>query len=215
MTFAVGVLASGNGTNLQAILDAQVEGQLGPAKVRVVISNRAEAHALPRARSAGIPAIVIDHRGRERRAFEDALIEVLRDHEVRLVALAGFMRLLTPHFLQAFPDRVINIHPALLPSFPGMHAQRQALEHGVKVSGCTVHFVDENTDSGPIIAQAAVPLRADDDETSLGRRILAEEHTIYPQVIRSFAEGRVRRQGRRVTVEGDWARTQTLRPFQT
>jgi len=201
MTLAVGVLVSGSGTNLQAILDAGRQGQLGGAEVRVVISNRADALALDRARAAGVAAVVVDHKTfADRERFEDALIETLRRHGVELVALAGFMRLLTPHFLRTFPDRVINIHPALLPSFPGVHAQRQAFDYGVRVSGCTVHFVDEGTDTGPIIGQAAVPVLADDDADRLAARILAEEHRLYPLVVRLFAEGRITRDGRRVRV---------------
>ena len=201
MTLAVGVLVSGSGTNLQAILDAGRQGQLGGAEVRVVISNRADALALDRARAAGVAAVVVDHKAfADRERFEDALLETLRRHGVELVALAGFMRLLTPHFLRTFPDRVINIHPALLPSFPGVHAQRQAFDYGVRVSGCTVHFVDEGTDTGPIIGQAAVPVLADDDADRLAARILAEEHRLYPLVVRLFAEGRITRDGRRVRV---------------
>ncbi|HEY3355835.1 MAG TPA: phosphoribosylglycinamide formyltransferase [Polyangia bacterium] len=212
MTLAVGVLVSGGGTNLQAILDAQAAGTLGGAQVRVVISNRADAHALDRARAAGVEAVVVDHKAyADREAFEDALVEALRARGVELVALAGFMRLLTPRFLRAFPDRVVNIHPALLPSFPGVHAQRQALAYGVTITGCTVHFVDEGTDTGPIIAQAAVPVHADDDEDRLAARVLAEEHRIYPLVLRLLAEGRVERRGRRVVVHGAAAEAAALR----
>jgi phosphoribosylglycinamide formyltransferase-1 len=201
MSLNVGVLISGSGTNLQAILDAAAADDLGGASVAVVISNKADARGLERARTAGVPAAVVDHRayaGRE--PFEDALVDVLRRHEVDLVALAGFMRLLTPHFLRQFPDRVVNIHPALLPSFPGTHAQRQAFDYGVRITGCTVHFVDEGTDTGPIIAQAAVPVLAHDTEETLAARVLAEEHRIYPHVVRLIAGGRVRREGRRVIV---------------
>jgi phosphoribosylglycinamide formyltransferase-1 len=200
----VGVLVSGSGTNLQAILDAQAAGGLGAARVVVVVSNRPDALALDRAAAAGVPAVVVDHRAHAaRETFEDALVAVLREHEVELVALAGFMRLLTPRFLGAFADRVVNIHPALCPAFPGTHAQRQALEHGVKITGVTVHFVDAGTDTGPIIAQAAVPVLDDDDEARLAARILAEEHRIYPRVLRLLAAGRVHRDGRRVRVAAD------------
>jgi phosphoribosylglycinamide formyltransferase-1 len=201
MTLAVGVLVSGSGTNLQAILDAQAAGALGGAQVRVVVSNRADAYALTRARAAGVETVVVDHRGYAgREAFEDALLGELRGRGVELCALAGFMRLLTPHFLRGFPDRVVNIHPALLPAFPGVHAQRQALEYGVKITGCSVHFVDEGTDTGPVIAQAAVPVLDGDDEERLTARILAEEHRLYPLVLRLFGEGRIERQGRQVRV---------------
>jgi phosphoribosylglycinamide formyltransferase-1 len=203
MSLKVGVLISGSGTNLQAILDAAAAGDLGGARVVVVVSNRADAFGLERARAAGVPAVVVDHTayaGRE--PFEDAVLEVLRRHEVDLVALAGFMRLLTPHFLRQYPDRVVNIHPALLPSFPGTHAQQQAFDYGVRITGCTVHFVDEGTDSGPVIAQAAVPVLPDDTEETLAARILVEEHRIYPHVLRLLAAGRITRAGRRVIVQG-------------
>jgi phosphoribosylglycinamide formyltransferase-1 len=201
MSLSVGVLISGSGTNLQAILDAAAGDDLAGARVAVVVSNRPDAYGLERARRAGVPAVVIDHKaftGRE--PFEDALLATLRGHGVELVALAGFMRLLTPHFLREFPDRVVNIHPALLPAFPGTHAQRQALDYGVRITGCTVHFVDEGTDTGPIIAQAAVPVLPGDTEEILGQRILQEEHRIYPHVIRLIASGHVVRRGRAVLV---------------
>jgi phosphoribosylglycinamide formyltransferase 1 len=203
MSLRVGVLVSGSGTNLQAILDAAAADDLGGARVAAVVSNRPDAYGLERARAAGVPAVLVDHKafaGRE--PFEDALIEALRQHQVELVALAGFMRLLTPRFLRAFPERVVNIHPALLPSFPGTHAQQQAFDYGVRITGCTVHFVDEGTDSGPVIAQAAVPVLPDDTEETLAARILREEHRIYPHVLRLIATGRVTRAGRRVVVQG-------------
>lgn len=198
---ALGVLVSGSGSNLQAILDAAARGRIN-VDVKVVISNKRKALGLERAREAGVPAVFLSHRKHpSRESFEDAMITVLREHQVRWVALAGFMRILTPHFLGAFVDRVINIHPALLPAFPGVHAQRQALEYGVKLAGCTVHFVDSGTDTGPIIAQAAVPVLDQDDEDSLGRRILAQEHRLYPAVLQLIAQNRVQRQGRRVVLE--------------
>jgi phosphoribosylglycinamide formyltransferase 1 len=203
MSLKVGVLISGSGTNLQAILDAAAKGDLGGARVVVVVSNRADALGLERARAAGVPAVVVDHKAHAgREAFEDAILEVLRGHDVELVALAGFMRLLTAHFLRQFPDRVVNIHPALLPSFPGTHAQKQAFDYGVRITGCTVHFVDDGTDSGPVIAQAAVPVLPGDTEETLAARILTEEHRIYPHVLRLLAAGRITRQGRRVIVQG-------------
>ena len=197
----VGVLVSGSGTNLQAILDAQTRGELGPARVRVVVSNVPGARALERARAAGVATEVLPHKEfASRDAYDAALIALLRRHEIELVALAGFMRLVTPAFLQAFPGRVLNIHPSLLPAFPGLHAQRQALAHGVKVTGCTVHLVDAGLDSGPILAQAAVPVLDGDDEAQLSARILAEEHRLYPATLRAVAEGRVTIEGRRAHV---------------
>jgi phosphoribosylglycinamide formyltransferase-1 len=197
----VGVLASGSGTNLQAILDAGKKGALGPAQVALVVVNIPGARALDRAAAAGVPAVLIDHtKFASRAAFDAALLATLGEHGVELVALAGFMRLLTPAFLGAFPERVVNIHPSLLPAFPGLHAQRQALEYGARVAGCTVHFVDNGLDSGPIIAQATVPVHEGDDEAALTKRILGEEHKLYPAALRAIAEGRVSVTGRRVTV---------------
>jgi len=197
----VGVLVSGSGTNLQAILDAQTRGELGRARVVVVVSNVAGVRALERANAAGVATVVLSHKEyASRQAFDEALVATLRQHGVELVALAGFMRLLTPAFLGAFPQRVVNIHPALLPAFPGIHAQKQALDYGARVTGCTVHFVDEGCDTGPIIAQATVPVLDGDDEAALTARILAEEHRLYPAAIRAIAEGRVQVTGRRVTI---------------
>ncbi len=196
----IAVLVSGSGTNLQAILDAIAAGRLD-ATVRVVLSNIAGVAALARAEAAGVPTLVIDHRGFPgREAFDTCVVQALRERQVELVALAGFNRLLSPVLIRAFPLAIINIHPALLPAFPGLHAQRQALEHGVRIAGATVHFVDEETDHGPIIIQAAVPVLPEDDEESLGARILAEEHRIYPEAIQLLAEGRLRVVGRRVVV---------------
>jgi phosphoribosylglycinamide formyltransferase-1 len=197
----IGVLASGSGTNLQAILDAARAGTLGPAEVAVVIANIPGARALARAEAAGVPAVLVDHtQFPTRAAFDEALLAALRQRGVELVALAGFMRLLTPAFLAAFPERVVNIHPSLLPAFPGLHAQRQAFDYGARVAGCTVHFVDNGLDSGPIISQATVAVHDDDDESSLTARILAEEHKLYPAALRALAEGRVSVAGRRVRV---------------
>jgi phosphoribosylglycinamide formyltransferase 1 len=197
----VGVLVSGSGTNLQAILDAQGRDQLGGARVVVVISNVPGVTALGRAEAAGVPQLVLPHKQfPSREAFDTALVAALHERKVELVALAGFMRLITKTMLQAFPHRIINIHPALLPSFPGIHAHQQALAYGVKVSGCTVHFVDEGTDTGPIIMQAAVAVHDNDDEASLAERIRVQEHRLYPAVIRALAEGRVEVRGRRVRV---------------
>ncbi len=196
----VGVLASGRGSNLQAILDAIEAGQLA-ARVVVVVSDRADAQALDRARRHGVKAVFVDPRQHpEREVFDRAVAAVLDEHRVELVCLAGFMRILTPGFVAAYRDRIMNIHPALLPSFPGLHAQRQALAYGAKIAGATVHFVDEGVDTGPIILQAAVPVLDDDTEETLSARILAEEHRIYPRAIQLFAEGRLERRGRRVII---------------
>jgi phosphoribosylglycinamide formyltransferase-1 len=187
----IGVLVSGSGTNLQAILDAVAAGKLD-ARVAVVVSNVPGAKALDRARAAGVEAVVADHREHaDRRAYDAVLVDLLRARGVDVVVLAGFMRLLTDVLLEAFPLRVVNVHPALLPAFPGVHAQRQALEYGVRVSGCTVHLVDRGTDTGPIIAQAAVPVLPGDDEEALRLRILEQEHELLPRVLQWMADGRV------------------------
>jgi phosphoribosylglycinamide formyltransferase-1 len=199
----VGVLASGSGTNLQALIDRGARGELGPARLTVVGANVPDCPALARALAAGLPTFVVDHRDyRARAAFDQALISSLRAHQVDLVVLAGFMRILGPDFLDAFPQRVVNIHPALTPAFPGVNAQRQALDFGAKVAGCTVHFVDGTVDAGVIIAQAAVPVFDDDDEQALRARILAEEHRLLPAVVRAIAERRVVVEGRRARVLG-------------
>ncbi|HSV07698.1 MAG TPA: phosphoribosylglycinamide formyltransferase [Candidatus Binatus sp.] len=199
---AAGVLISGAGTNLQALIDRIAAGRLDCA-IRVVISNRAEAPGLVRAEAAGIPTQVIDHRRfASREDFDRALVDALRAAEVELVLLAGFDRLITHVLLDAYRLRVMNIHPALLPSFAGLHAQRQALDHGVKIAGVTVHFVDEQTDHGPIIIQGAVPVCAGDTEVALRDRILAVEHEVYATAIQLFAEGRLAVEGRRVIVRG-------------
>jgi phosphoribosylglycinamide formyltransferase 1 len=192
------VLVSGGGTNLQALLDARDD--LG-AELRVVVSNRADAFALERARRAGVESMCLSHKDfATREDFDRALRDALLTRGVELVVLAGFMRVLTPVFLDAFPDRVINVHPALLPAFPGVDAQAQALAHGVKVTGCTVHLVDAGVDTGPILAQAAVPVRDDDTVETLRARILAEEHRLLPAAVRDVAAGRVTREGRRARV---------------
>jgi phosphoribosylglycinamide formyltransferase-1 len=187
----LGVLVSGSGTNLQAILDAVAEKRLD-ARVELVVSNVRGAVALERARAAGVATLVVDHTlHADRRAFDAALVEVLRAHGVELIVLAGFMRLLTSVLLDAFPMRVVNVHPSLLPAFPGVHSQKQAFDYGVRVTGCTVHFVDCGTDTGPIIAQAAVPIEDGDDADSLRLRILDREHELLPRVLQWFAEGRI------------------------
>lgn len=186
---AIGVLISGRGTNLQALIDAIADGRLD-ARIAVVISNRADAAGLERARSAGIETLVMDHRAFASRAEYDlAVAGELRAREVRVVCLAGFMRLVGAPLLAAFPDAILNIHPSLLPSFPGVEAQRQALAHGVKVSGATVHLVTEDLDAGPIVLQAAVPVREDDTVDSLSARILIEEHRVYPEAVRILLDG--------------------------
>ena len=200
----LGVLCSGSGTNLQAILDATRDGVLaGVARVVVVISDRPDARALLRARafSPPVPAVYVDPGGPgDRAALDEELLRVLAEHGAQLVCLAGYLRLVGRKLLSAFPDRVLNIHPALLPAFPGLHAQRRALEHGVRVAGCTVHLVDEGVDTGPILAQAAVPVYDSDQEDTLRERILAQEHLIYPMAIRFLCRGRLLRQGRRISL---------------
>jgi phosphoribosylglycinamide formyltransferase-1 len=191
MTLDLGVLVSGTGTNLQAILDAVADGSLD-ARVRIVISNRPGAAALERAKRAGAATTVVDHRQFANRAeFDGALVRTLHDAGASLIVLAGFMRVLTPVFLDAFPGKVVNIHPSLLPAFPGVDAQEQALSYGAKVTGCTVHFVDAGTDTGPIIAQTAIPVLDADDGASLRARLLEHEHRLLVEVLRWIAAGRV------------------------
>jgi phosphoribosylglycinamide formyltransferase 1 len=197
----VGVLISGRGTNLQALIDASAEGRLG-GRIAVVISNVETAPGLERARAAGIPALFRDHRGRTREDFDAELLALLREHAVDLVCLAGYMRLLSPAFISAFAGRILNVHPSLLPAFPGLEAQRQAWEHGVKVSGATVHLVDEGLDSGPIVLQEAVAVESTDSPEVLAARILEAEHRIYPRAVRAILEGRCRVEGRRAILEG-------------
>jgi phosphoribosylglycinamide formyltransferase-1 len=197
---ALGVLASGRGSNLEAILAACARPAF-PARVAVVISDRERALALEHARAAGVEALWVNPKDfSDREAFDLALVQELRARGVGLVCHAGFMRILSPAYVRAFAGRALNIHPSLLPAFPGLHAQRQALDHGAKVSGATVHFIDEGVDTGPIVLQAAVPVEPADTEETLSARILAEEHRLYPEAIRLFAEGRLHIQGRRVMV---------------
>jgi len=201
MSRRIGVLISGRGSNLQAIIDATRDGRLD-AGIALVLSNRADAHGLERARRAGIETLVRDHKAHpSREAYEAVLVDDLRARGVELVCLAGFMRLLGATFVNAFPNRILNIHPALLPAFPGLHAQRQAIEHGAKVSGATVHFVDTNLDAGPIVLQAAVPVLDTDTEETLGERILEQEHRIYPEAIQRILDGGWRIDGRRVLID--------------
>lgn len=200
---ALGVLASGRGSNFQSIVDAIEAGRLN-ARVGIALSNKKEARALERARQHHIPCRYIDPSGYpDKKAYDAELLRVFKAHQVDLVILAGYMRLLTDVLINAYPHRIMNIHPSLLPAFPGLHAQRQALSYGVKVSGCTIHFVDEEMDHGPIIAQAAVPVLENDTEESLSERILHEEHRLFPQVIQSFADKRLKVDGRRVYIAMD------------
>lgn len=197
----IGVLASGGGTNLQSIIDRCQDGSLD-AEIAVVICNNPDAGALDRADRAGIPTRCINHREfASREDFDTTVVKALQGAGVELVVLAGFMRIITQTFIDAFPDRVINIHPALLPSFPGMHVQQQAIDYGARFSGCTVHFVDGGVDTGPIIIQAVVPVHQDDTAETLAARILKEEHRVYPRAIQLIAEGRVRVNGRQVIID--------------
>ncbi len=200
MTKTVGVLVSGRGSNLQALLDAAAGGALG-GRIAVVVSNVQTAPALDRARRAAVEALFRDHRGRPRDAFDRELAGILHERGVDLVCLAGYMRLLSPGFIRAFAGRIVNVHPSLLPAFPGLDAQRQAWEHGVKWSGATVHLVDEGLDSGPIVLQEAVPVRDDDTPDALAARILEAEHRVYPRAVRILLDGRYKIEGRRVIVE--------------
>ena len=196
----LGVLASGRGSNLQAILDACARPGF-PARVVVVVADRERAPALEHARQHRVPAIWLNPKDfGDRAAYDEALRRLLDEHRVGLVCLAGFMRILTPGLVRAYAGRIMNVHPSLLPAFPGLAAQRQALEHGVRVAGATVHFVDEGVDTGPIILQARVPVHPDDTEETLSARILLEEHRLYPEAIRLFAEGRLTIAGRKVLI---------------
>jgi len=196
----VAVVASGRGSNLQALLDAGSRSDY-PARVVVVVSDREDALALARARAAGVSSLFVNPKDHgDRAAYDAVLTKTLEHHEVDLVCLAGFMRILSPAFVRAWQGRLMNIHPSLLPAFPGLHAQRQALDHGVRIAGATVHFVDEGVDTGPIVLQAAVPVEATDTEETLAARILIEEHRIYPEAVRLFAEGRLHVTGRQVSV---------------
>ncbi len=198
MTKRIGILLSGRGSNFEALADSIASGRLSGAEIAIVISNRDGAPGVERARERGIPARVIPSKGLEREAYDKLVVAALQEAGVELVCLAGFMRLLSPYFVAAFRGRILNIHPSLLPSFPGLEAQRQALEYGVRFAGCTVHFVDENLDAGPIVMQAIVPALDDDTPETLSARILKEEHRIYTEAVRLVLEGRVRIEGRRV-----------------
>ncbi|RPJ35241.1 MAG: phosphoribosylglycinamide formyltransferase [Deltaproteobacteria bacterium] len=197
----LGVLVSGSGSNLQAIID-NIEGGRLDARLQIIVSNLPDVYALERARKHGIPSLVLPHKGLKREEFDQKVVEVLKAHEVELVILAGFMRILTPVLLRAFPMRVMNIHPALLPAFPGTHVWQAEVDSGVKFAGCTVHFVDEGTDTGPIILQAVVPVYDEDTADTLNARILKQEHKIYSQAIQLYAAGKIKIQGRRVLTPG-------------
>src|ERR1700732_881761 len=198
MAKRIGVLLSGRGSNFEALADSVAAGRIPGAEIAVVVSNREGAPGIEKAKERAIAARVIPSKGLEREAYDRLVVAVLNEHKVDLVCLAGYMRLLSPFFVASFPNGILNIHPSLLPSFPGLESQRQALEYGVKYAGCTVHFVDENLDAGPIVLQAAVPVRDDDTEETLASRILAEEHRIYTEAVRIVLEGKYKIVGRRV-----------------
>jgi len=198
---SIAVLVSGNGTNFQAIVDAIETGRISNARITCLISNKADAFALERAKKHNIKTIVLDHKNYpNRQAYDVALVDLLHQHNVQLVILAGFMRLLSPVMIDAFPNAIINIHPALLPAFPGLDAQQQAFDYGVRYTGCTVHFVDSGTDTGPIILQAVVPILGDDTIETLTQRIHGEEHRTYVEAVRLFCAGRLHVEGRKVII---------------
>jgi phosphoribosylglycinamide formyltransferase-1 len=194
----IAVLLSGRGSNFEALADSVVAGRIPDAEIALVLSNREGAQGIDKARARGLETCVIPSKGLEREAFDKLVVAALKEKNVELVCLAGYMRLLSAYFVAAFPGRILNIHPSLLPAFPGLESQRQALEHGSKFTGCTVHFVDENLDAGPIILQAVVPIQDGDTEATLSERILREEHRIYSEAVRIVLEGRYRIEGRRV-----------------
>jgi len=194
----IGILLSGRGSNFEALAESVAAGRIPGAEIAVVISNREGAPGIEKAKARGLEARVIPSKGLEREAYDRQVVAVLKEKRVDLVCLAGFMRLLSPYFVAEFRNRILNIHPSLLPSFPGLEAQRQALEYGVKWSGCSVHFVDENLDAGPIVAQSVVQIRDDDTPDSLAARILAEEHRIYTEAVNIVLSGKYRIEGRRV-----------------
>jgi phosphoribosylglycinamide formyltransferase-1 len=198
MNKRLGVLLSGRGSNFDALAESITAGRIPNAEIAIVISNREGAPGLDRAKSRNIPTRAIPSKGLEREAYDRQVVAVLQENKVDLVCLAGYMRLLSPYFVAAFPNAILNIHPSLLPSFPGLESQRQALEYGVKFAGCTVHFVDENLDAGPIVLQSVVSVKDDDTEDTLSARILQEEHRIYSEAVRIVLEGRYKIAGRRV-----------------
>jgi phosphoribosylglycinamide formyltransferase 1 len=194
----IGVLLSGRGSNFEALAESVAAGRIPGAEIAIVVSNRKGAEGIEKARGRGLDARVIPSKGLEREAYDKLVVAALQEKKIDLVCLAGYMRLLSPHFVAAFPQRILNIHPSLLPAFPGLESQRQALEHGAKFSGCTVHFVDENLDAGPIVLQACVAIEDVDTPETLAERILREEHRIYTEAVRIVLEGRYRMEGRRV-----------------
>jgi len=198
MTKRIGVLLSGRGSNFEALAESVAAGRIPNADIAIVVSNREGAPGIDRAKARGLATRVIPSKGLEREVYDRQVAAVLEEHRVDLICLAGYMRLLSPYFVAKFPNRILNIHPSLLPSFPGLESQRQALEYGVKFAGCTVHFVDENLDAGPIIVQAVVPVKGDDTEATLSERILQEEHRIYSEAVRIVLEGKYKIVGRRV-----------------
>src|SRR5271168_2541600 len=198
MTKRIGVLLSGRGSNFEALAESVSAGRIPGAEIAVVISNKPDAAGLERANSRNIPTRMIPSRGLEREVYDRQVVAVLQEYKVELVCLAGYMRLLSPYFVAAFPQRILNIHPSLLPSFPGLESQRQALEYGVQFAGCTVHFVDENLDAGPIVLQAVGPVDDADTEATLSEKILHEEHRIYSEAVKIVLEGKFKLEGRRV-----------------
>lgn len=194
----IGVLLSGRGSNFEALAESVSTGRIPNAEIAIVVSNQPNAAGLQKAEARGIPTRMIPSKGLQREAYDRQVVEVLEEYKVDLICLAGYMRLLSPHFVAAFPQKILNIHPSLLPSFPGLESQKQALDHGVKFAGCTVHFVDENLDAGPIILQAVVPVLDSDDEHTLAARILKEEHHIYSEAVKMVLEGKYCIEGRRV-----------------
>ena len=198
MNKRIGVLLSGRGSNFEALAESVAAGRIPNAEIAIVVSNREGAPGIERAKARGIATRAIPSKGLEREVYDRQVVAVLNEYKVDLVCLAGYMRLLSPYFVASFPNRILNIHPSLLPSFPGLESQRQALEYGVKFAGCTVHFVDENLDAGPIVLQAAVPVADGDTEATLSENILREEHRIYTEAVRVVLEGRFKIEGRRV-----------------
>jgi phosphoribosylglycinamide formyltransferase 1 len=194
----IGVLLSGRGSNFVALAEGVATGRIPSAEIAIVVSNREGAPGIDKAKDRGIATRIIPSKGLEREAYDRQVVAVLNEHNVDFICLAGYMRLLSPYFVASFPNRILNIHPSLLPSFPGLESQRQALEYGVKFAGCTVHFVDENLDAGPIVLQAAIPVRDDDTEVTLSERILAEEHRIYSEAVKIVLDGKYQITGRRV-----------------
>src|SRR6202022_265482 len=198
MTKRIGVLLSGRGSNFEALADSVSAGRIPGAEIAVVLSNKPDAKGLERAKARGIPTRLIPSKGLEREAYDRQVAAVLQEHKVDLICLAGYMRLLSPYFVVTFPQRILNIHPSLLPSFPGLESQRQALEYGVKFAGCTVHFVDEKLDAGPIVLQAVIPVLDTDTPDTLSEKILREEHRIYSEAVKIVLDGRFKIEGRRV-----------------